>query len=184
MEDSPRTPSEGQLIHRAVQGDAEAFGELYMLHLDRIYRDIFYKVGNDVETEDLTEQVFLKAWEVMEGYRHEGRPFCSWLYRIAHNLIVDHYRTRKSPEPFDSVAFALADEAMTPEELFIKQAEVACLREALTQLREDQQHVLLLRFVEGLSHAQVAQIVGKSEGAVRVIQYRSLSVLSDILRKE
>lgn len=181
MQDRSPISNEDELIRRAVRGDAEAFGELYTFHLDRIYRYIFYKVGNAMEAEDLTEQVFLKAWQAIEGYRHERYPFSSWLYRIAHNLVIDYYRTRKDVEPLDSVSFTLANEALSPEEILIKKAEVVRLREAIARLPEAQQRLLLLRFIGGLSHAQVAQIIGKSEGAVRVMQHRALATLRDIL---
>jgi len=174
-------PSEDELIRRAIRRDAEAFGELYVLHLDRIYRYIFYRVGSEVDAEDLTEQVFLRAWEAIEGYRHQRYPFSSWLYRIAHNAVIDHYRTRKDLRPLDSLSFSLADEALGPEELLARKTEAACLHEAIARLPEEQQHVVSLRFIEGLRHAQVALILGKSEGAVRVIQHRALAALSAIL---
>jgi len=181
VQDRSPVSNEDELIRQAVGGDAEAFGELYAFYLHRIYRYIFYKVGNAMEAEDLTEQVFLRAWEVMERYRHQGYPFSSWLYRIAHNLVVDYYRTRKSVDSIDSVSFYLASEDLSPEESLIKKAEVTRLREAIARLPEEQQQLLLLRFIEGLRHAEVAQILDKSEGAVRVMQYRALSSLSDIL---
>lgn len=181
MAERSTTSSEGELVHRAIQGDAEAFGDLYMLHLDKIYRYIFYKVGNEREAEDLTEQVFLNAWEAIEGYRHRGYPFSSWLYRIAHNVVIDYYRTGKEEEPLDAAVFTLADENLKPEELLAQRVEVTRLREAIAQLPEKKQELILLRFVEGLSHAEVAQILGKSEGSCRVMQHRALSALSKIL---
>jgi RNA polymerase sigma-70 factor (ECF subfamily) len=176
----PKTDEE-ELIRRAIQRDPEAFGELYVRHLDRIYRYIYYKVGNGMEAEDLTEAVFLRAWEALERYRPQGHPFSSWLYRIAHNLIVDHYRARRDEAPIDSVSFALADGGLGPEELLVQEAEAARLHQAISQLPEAQQHVILLRFTVGLSHREVAQIVGKSEGAVRVMQHRALAALGSIL---
>jgi RNA polymerase sigma-70 factor (ECF subfamily) len=181
MEKRAAATDEKDLVRRAVQGDAEAFGDLYMLHLDRIYRYIFYKVGNEREAEDLTEQVFLNAWEAIGGYRHKGHPFYSWLYRIAHNVVIDYYRTGKEEEPLDDVSFTLTDESLKPEELMTQEAEVVRLCEAIAQLPEKRQELILLRFVEGLSHAQVAQILGKSEGSCRVMQHRALTALSEIL---
>jgi RNA polymerase sigma-70 factor (ECF subfamily) len=175
--------NEEALIRRAANGDAEAFGELYVRHLDEIYRYVFYKVGNEKRAEDLTEQVFLKAWEAIEDYEARGYPFSSWLYRIAHNAVVDHYRTRKDESPLDPVAFSLADESLGPEETLMKKREVSRLLEALAQLSEEKQELLLLRFVEGLSHARVARILDKSEGACRVMQHRALASLSEILRR-
>ncbi len=181
MQNRSPTSDEGELIRQAKHGDSEAFGELYMLHLDRIYRYIFYRVESAMEAEDLTEQVFLRAWQTMQRYRPEGNPFSSWLYRIAHNLVVDHYRTKKDVAPLDAVSFTLADEALGPEELLAKKSEVVRLREALAQLSQEQQQLLHLRFIEGLSHSQVARILDRSAGAVRVMQHRALAALSGIM---
>lgn len=179
----PTIASEDELVRRAVRGDAEAFGDLYMLNLDKIYRYVFYKVGNEREAEDLTEQVFLSAWEAIGRYRHKGYPFSSWLYRIAHNVVIDYYRTGKEEESLEAVSFTLADENPRPEELLTQKAEMSRLSEAIAQLPEKKQELIILRFVEGLSHTQVAQILGKSEGACRVIQHRALITLSEILGK-
>ena len=174
--------SEKALIRRAANGDAEAFGDLYVLHLDRIYRYIFYKVGDEKRAEDLTESVFLRAWEAIEDYQIRGHPFSSWLYRIAHNAVVDFYRARREEEPLDSVAFTLADETLGPEETVLAQQEVSRLLEALAELAEEKQELITLRFVEGLSHAEVAEILHMSEVACRVMQHRALAKLSKILQ--
>ena len=181
-EEAARTNEEA-LVRRAANGDAEAFGDLYMRYLDEIYRYVFYKVGNEKRAEDLTEQVFLKAWQAIEGYEQRGYPFSAWLYRIAHNAVVDHYRTEKDESPLDAIAFTLADESLGPEETLMKKREVLRLLEALGQLSEEKQQLIILRFVENLSHARVAQILNKSEGACRVMQHRALARLSKILTK-
>ena len=184
MGDRSPIASEEELIRRAVQGDAEAFGELYVRHLDRMYRYILFRVGNEMEAEDLTEQVFLRAWTAMEGYRDEGYPFSSWIYRIAHNLVVDYYRDdEEMAGPLESVSFVLPEEAPGPEELLIRKAEVVCLREAVARLPEQQQQLIVLRFVQGLSHAQVAEIMDKREIAVRVMQHRALATLNRFLEE-
>ena len=172
------------LVRRAVGGDAEAFGDLYVRYLDDIYRYVFYRVGNEKRAEDLTEQVFLSAWEAIGDYEPRGYPFSSWLYRIAHNAVVDHHRTRKDESPLDAVAFTLADESLGPEETLMIRRQVSRLLEALKHLSEEKQHLIILRFVEGLSHAQVARILGKSEVACRVMQHRVLTRLSNVLGSE
>lgn len=184
MTEEPTNHSEDVLIRRAVNGDAEAFGDLYVRHLDEIYRYVFYKVSNERRAEDLTEQVFLKAWDAIADYEPRGYPFSSWLYRIAHNAVVDHYRTQKDERPLDAIAFTLADESIGPEEMLMKKREVSRLLEAMAHLSEEKQELIILRFVEGLSHAQVAQILNKSEGACRVMQHRALTKLSDILGRD
>jgi RNA polymerase sigma-70 factor (ECF subfamily) len=176
--------NEDELVCRAVGGDAEAFGDLYMCYLDDIYRYVFYRVRDEKRAEDLTERVFISAWEAIEGYQPRGYPFSSWLYRIAHNAVVDYYRTDRDEKPLDAIAFTLADESLGPEEALIKKREVSRLLKAMAQLSEEKQHLIILRFVEGLSHSQVAQILGKSEGACRVMQHRALAALSKILGRE
>jgi RNA polymerase sigma-70 factor (ECF subfamily) len=170
------------LVKRAIHGDAEAFGRLYALHLDAIYRYVYFRVGNGRDAEDLTEQAFLNAWEALPGYEQRGKPFTSWLYRIAHNVVMDHHRRRK---PLVSTPLLekghWEDERPTALEHMIKAEEVDGLARAISQLSEVQQQVIILRFIEGLSHAKVAAIVGKSEGACRVIQHRALAALNELL---
>ena len=180
-----REPEEASLAARARAGDPEAFGELYELNVDRIYRYVAYRVGTEGEAEDLTEQVFLKAWEAMPRYEDRGLPFRAWLFRLAHNLVIDHYRMRRSDVPLSDVSdrdlgglTALPD----PQAELEARLEVDELRRALGQLREEQRQVVLLRFVEGLSHAEVGGILGKSEGATRAIQHRALLALARALK--
>jgi RNA polymerase sigma-70 factor (ECF subfamily) len=172
---------EDLLVDRARRGNADAFGQLYQLHLDRIYRYVYYRVGSSNEAEDLTEHVFLKAWEAIGRYESRGLPFAAWLYRMAHNAVIDHYRARRPMTSIDET-FDLEDERQNPvasaEALFDREE----LRVAIGRLNPDQQTVILLRFSEGLSHAEVGRILGKSEGAVRVIQHRALGVMARFLR--
>ncbi len=170
------------LVERAIAGDADAFGELYLLHLDAIYRYVYYRVGNTNDAEDLTEQVFLKAWEALPGYKQRGNPFTSWLYRIAHNVVVDHHRRRKP-----TVSMPLSEkvdwESKQPTSLeqVIEAEEAASLAAAVAQLPEEQQQVIILRFVEGLNHSEVARILDKSQDACRVLQHRALVALNQLL---
>lgn len=177
---------ETNLVECAVAGDANAFGELYLLHMDAIYRYVYYRVGETSDAEDLTEQVFLKAWEALPGYKQRGNPFTSWLYRIAHNAVVDHHRRQKptvtmsSPEQVDWEGEQPTSLERVVEAV-IKAEEATALAAAIAQLPEEQQQVIILRFVEGLRHAEVARVVGKSEGACRVIQHRALTALNQLL---
>lgn len=175
--------SEEQLITHAQQGDADAFGDLYEQHLDAIYRYVFYRVGDVSEAEDLTETVFLKAWEALNNYRLRDIPFSAWLYRIAHNAVVDRYRAHKDTVPLDS-QLAVSDDADGPEERFDSHENITALTRALSQLSADYQHVLTLRFVSGLSHAETARVLGRSEEAVRVLQHRALNALRQRLKQE
>ena len=169
-------------VEHIVAGDADAFGELYLLHLDAIYRYIYYRVGDASDAEDLTEQVFLNAWEALPGYKRRGSPFTSWLYRIAHNVVVDYHRRQKPTAPMPSPEkVARENEHSSPLEQVIEAEEAAALATAIAQLPEEQQQVIVLRFIEGLKHAEVARIIGKSEGACRIIQHRALVALNRLL---
>jgi len=180
MPDSSRR--EVTLVERAVAGDADAFGELYLLHLDAIYRYVYFRVGDANDAEDLTGQVFLKAWESLPGYKRRGNPFASWLYRIAHNVVVDHRRRQKPVVAMPSLeAVDRESRQPTPLERVIEAEEAAALATAIAQLPEEQQQVIVLRFIEGLKHAEVAHIMNKSEGACRMIQHRALTALNQLL---
>jgi RNA polymerase sigma-70 factor (ECF subfamily) len=180
MPDSSR--HEVTLVKRAVAGDADAFGELYLLHLDAIYRYVYYRVGDANDAEDLTEQVFLKAWKSLSRYKRRGNPFTSWLYRIAHNAVVDHYRRQKPTVSMPSSEKVDRESKQpTPLEQVIEAEEAAALATAVTQLSEEQQQVIILRFVEGLKHTEVARIINRREGACRMIQHRALTALNQLL---
>jgi RNA polymerase sigma-70 factor (ECF subfamily) len=173
---------EAVLVERAISGDADAFGEIYTLHLDAIYRYVYFRVGDTNDAEDLTEQVFLKAWEALPGYNQRGNPFTSWLYRIAHNMVVDHHRRQKPMIPMPLLEKGNWEcKQATALEQVIEVEEAAALAAAVAQLPEEQQQVIILRFVEGLNHTEVARIIEKSEGACRVIQHRALAALNQLL---
>ena len=167
------------LVRQAINGDADAFGQLYLLHLDAIYRYVYYRVADASDAEDLTEQVFLRAWEALPGYEERGIRFSSWLYRIAHNVVVDHQRKRNLAGPLVEDNW---ESSQPPAmEQVIENEQVAALAAAISQLPEQQQQVIVLRFVEGLNHGEVARILDKSESACRVIQHRALAALNTLL---
>lgn len=174
-------PTESELVQRSMRKDAAAFGQLYELHLDSIYRYIYYRVGNAAEAEDLTEQVFLKAWEHMGAYDDRGLPFAAWLYRMAHNLVIDYRRTRKIAEPLSELLVEKRPGPHETAELHMEMAEVAA---ALRTLSPDHQQIIILRFVQGCTHAEAAAIMGKSEGALRALQCRALTSLHEALQTQ
>lgn len=173
---------EAALVRRAIGGDADAFGALYLCHMDAIYRYICLRVGNKKDTEDLTEQVFVKVWEALPGYEQRGKPFINWVYRIAHNVVVDHHRKRQ-PLALTPLLEEERWESQEPSALaqVIEAEQASAVAAAVSKLSEDQQQVIILRFVEGLGHAEVADIIGKSKGACRVIQHRALVELKELL---
>jgi RNA polymerase sigma-70 factor, ECF subfamily len=182
MPASNQDTPEVELVTRAIQGDKEAFGTLYEQYLDAIFRYIYYRVHNNADAEDLTETVFLKVWEALPAYQISEVPFKAWLYRIAHNVVIDQYRAFKVQVPLES-QIALHDDGLGPEEMAAIQENSERLFTALAQLEPAYQQVLLLRFVNGLSHTETSSVMTRSEGAIRVLQHRALNALRDCLRK-
>ncbi len=172
---------ERDLVERAVRRDPEAFGELYDRHVVRVYRHIYYLVGSPAEAEDLTAQTFLQAWEAIERYQIRGAPFVSWLLRIAHNLAVSYLRSKRERAQLHD---GIVDEGTRrdPEAVAEQKADEERVREAILGLRDEQRQVIILRFVEDLEYPEVAQIIGKSVAAIRVIQHRALNALRRRLR--
>ncbi len=168
------------LVRRAKDGDAQAFADLYESHLNQVFRYFYYRLGHREDAEDLTEQTFLKAWQAIGSYDYRGAPFAAWVFRIAHNLLVDHRRRRSPTEELDE-EMEVADRSAGPEEVAAQRLEVQELGHALRQLSDVEQSVVALRFIHGLEHRAVARIVGKSEVATRSIQSRALSRLGRIL---
>ncbi len=172
---------EDKLIHRAKRGEKECFGQLYDHYTAQIYRFILLKVTNRHEAEDLTHDVFLSAWQSLRGYKSQGFPFSSWLYQIARNKVIDHYRTKKSHLSVDSLeenAVKLVD--MTENNLE-KILSLEVIQKAMRNLGPEQQDVLIMKFIEDLPHRDIAATLGKSEGAVRLIQHRALNALREQL---
>jgi RNA polymerase sigma-70 factor, ECF subfamily len=175
--------NEAELAERASMHDQAAFAELYSTYVDKIYKYLFYKVGNATEAEDLCEQVFLKAWEAIGRYRWCGYPFSSWLYKLAHNLVVDHYRTRRDSMPLNDVVLT-PEEGIDPEQALHVAVETAELKAAISQLTSEQKQVIALKFIEGYKNNEIAEMMNKKEGAIRALQYRALRSLQAILEAE
>ena len=157
------------LVEGAIGGDADAFGRLYDMHVDRVYRHVYYRVGNNEDAEDLTQQVFLRAWQAIGRYKKTSSPFLAWLMRISHNLVIDFYRSKKDKAYLD-FEIAATDSHSSPERV--------------AEMEFDQQQVILMSFIEGFSYAEIASTIGKSEGAIRVIQHRALKKMRHILEEE
>jgi len=172
-----------ELIKKAKKGESEAFGLIYDQYLERIYRFIYLKVSSREEAEDLSQQVFMKAWEAMYRFEDEGLPFSSWLYRIARNLVIDFYRTRRQNIVLEENIIIEATE--NSEERALKNHDgEELIKKALKELTEEQKDVIILRFIEGLSYKEIAKITKKNQPALRILQHRALNKLRKILKKE
>jgi RNA polymerase sigma-70 factor, ECF subfamily len=171
------------LIRLAQAGQTAAFGQLYERHMESIYKYLFYRLRDEHESEDLTETVFIKAWQALHGYQQTDVPFLAWLYRIAHNLLMDHHRKqalhqRSLPRLFHESSLVDTNEL---DEIMVQDDRETELIAAVQQLEPIQRDVLLLRFVQGLEHEEVARILNRTSGAVRVIQHRALKALREKL---
>jgi len=177
-----RLQDEDQLIQRAQQGDLAAVSELYNLHVDRIYQYVRYRTSDDQTAEDITAEVFLRAIESLSAYTDRGAPFIAWLYRIAHARVIDYWRSskRRQTAPLDDPllqdGLVVIDDAIETDFLQHRSLWVA-----LRQLTAEQQNVIILKFVQGLSNAEIAQLMGKTEGAIKALQRRALEALARLL---
>jgi len=178
-----QTLDETVLVQRAVGREPEAFGRLYDMYVDRVYRHIYYRVGNEHDAEDLTQQVFLKAWEAIDRYRKTSSPFIAWLMTISHNLVIDFYRSRKDRTYLEAEILA-SSTALSPQKEAEASLEQQRLRRALLQLSGDEQQVVILRLMEGFEFAEIASLLKKKEGNVRVILHRALVKLRNILEAD
>lgn len=173
-------PSDDEAIIRAARGDGEAFSVLYQRYVGRIYNYIYYRTGNQHDAEDLTERVFFRALNHIHNYRNRGLPFSAWLYRIAHNLVANWYRDtkRRKEVPLEDHAYTISRGDL-PESELVKQQEVEQLMAALRRLPPERQNLLILKFVERMSNEEIAQIMGRTEGAIKSLYHRTLLTLRD-----
>ena len=168
------------LVERAVDGDKEAFGRLYDIYADRIYRHIYYRTSNIKDAQDLTQEVFIKAWKGLPKYKRTKTPFLGWLFTISHNRIIDYYRTKKDHAYLDN-EIIIEDSKKGPEELAELQFTQQEIRKVILQLPADQQQVIFMSFIEGFTYKEIAATLNKSEGNIRVIIHRALKRMREIL---
>jgi RNA polymerase sigma-70 factor (ECF subfamily) len=169
-------------LAKAAAGDAEAFGVLYERYVGRIYNYIYYRTGNAYDAEDLTARVFHRASAHIPNYRNMGVPFSAWLYRIAHNLVANWHRdnSRHHEVPLED-HYQLPQKADPPEAALVTNQEKENLLKVIRHMPAERQHLLILKFVEHMSNAEIGQIIGRSEGAVKSLYHRTLLVLRDEL---
>jgi RNA polymerase sigma-70 factor, ECF subfamily len=172
-----------ELVDRAQQGDRQALEELYLIHFDRIYSYLHVSVGNRHDAEDLTTQTFLKMLESIGKFRWQSAPFSAWLFRIAHNLAMDHFRAGRRWQPEEEVPEAAPDEATSAEEGALESIGRRSMLELIDDLSPEQQQVLTLKFVFNFANAEAATILGKTEGAIKSLQHRALVSLQKQLER-
>jgi RNA polymerase sigma-70 factor (ECF subfamily) len=162
------------LVDGAQQGDRAALEELYLIHFDRIYGYLHVSVGNRHDAEDLTTQTFVRMLESIGRFRWGSAPFSAWLFRIAHNLAIDHFRARRRWQPEEEVPEPPPDESTSAEAGALQSLGRSSMLDLIAGLSPDQQQVLTLKFVFDFSNTEVATILGKTEGAIKSLQHRAL----------
>jgi RNA polymerase sigma-70 factor (ECF subfamily) len=175
--------SEEQILALAASGDREAFGLLYEKYVTRIYNYIYFRTGNVSDAEDLTAKVFMRAMRHIRNYRDLGLPFSAWLYRIAHNLVANWHRDngRKKEIPLDDGFFTPFSKH--PESEVVQGEEREKILRIIRKLPPERQQLIILKFVEQLSNAEIGQIMGKSEGAIKSLYHRTLISLRNEYEK-
>jgi RNA polymerase sigma-70 factor (ECF subfamily) len=176
---SPRdsTAQVRALVDRAQKGDRAALEELYLIHFDRIYSYLHMTVGNRHDAEDLTTQTFLKMLESIGRFRWQAAPFSAWLFRIAHNLSMDHFRARRRWQPEEEVPEPHDSEEPSAELEAMQSIGRQSMLELIDKLSTEQQQVLTLKFVFNFQNGEVAKILDKSEGEIKSLQHRALASL-------
>ena len=168
-----------QLIHRAQGGDSSAFGHLYEHFYDKIFRYVMFKTGDRIDAEDITTDVFLRMLESIGSFKFQGYPFSSWLFRIAHNLIVDHFRrrARRQSAPLEEAMAVAGGSSSDVDHKIDVDLSVAEVYEAMDDLTDLQREVMSLRFAAGLSVKETAEAVGRKENAVKALQHAAVKKL-------
>ncbi|MFC1901227.1 RNA polymerase sigma factor [Chloroflexota bacterium] len=170
-------PDIKELIRRAIDGDTVAFGELYVTYVEKIYSFVFSHYRNKTFAEDVTEEIFVKAWKAIKTCRGREDTFVSWLYRIARNHLIDEIRKLKRRPSIDTDIIEVFDSVNNEIEGYLEQQELMAY---IDKLPMNQRQVILLKFIQGLNNEEISQVMGKSQGAIRILQMRAL----DSLRKE
>jgi len=167
---------EEALIRQAQACDPVALSTIYERYYTSVYNYIYYRVGQTPLAEDLTADVFVKMLEALPRYTPRGKPFIAWLYRIAHNRVVDHLRQqpRQSEVSMEDAGGELPPETIDPAAVAEDRLEQESLRQAINQLTEDQRQVILLRFIADLDNATIAAAMHKTEGSIKALQRRGL----------
>src|SRR5512137_1972311 len=159
---------EDEILAHASQGDKEAFGSLYERYVERIFNYVYYRTGNVHDAEDLTARVFHRALHHIQRYTDRGLPFSAWLYRIAHNLVANWHRDRNRHQEIPlSDAPTLHYRGDPPEMALMQTQDREALLRLIRFLPPERQHLLILKFVENMSNAEIGQIMNRSEGAVK-----------------
>ena len=182
---NPVQQSEDYLVQQAIQRDRAAFTALYERCVDQVYRHVYYKVSSHADAEDITQEAFVKAWKSIDKYKNTGAPFFTWMIVIANNLVIDQYRRQQKVVITDEI-YEVDPHNQIPDP--VREAEVnfddAIIKKAVLKLKGDKQKVIMMHFIDGLTYEEISRALNKSEGAIRVIQYRALGELRIFLKRD
>lgn len=168
------------LIRQAKSGDRDAFGKLYTLYLDKLYRYVFFRVGQNKElAEDITSEIFLKAWKNLDDFKDGS--FQAWVYTIARNKVIDFYRTNKN---HDKLEETILDDKNNIEDEILNKIEIEEVKKAINNLTQEQQEVIILKFIEDMKNTEISKILNKKEDAIRALQHRAIRQLKEIIREK
>lgn len=170
-----------KLVTESQRGDSAAFGKLYDIFIDPIYRYVHYRVGA-ADSEDLTELVFLKSWENVRQYKKGIRSFSSWIFRIAHNVVVDHYRSRHPEDELTEDIIDHRDEANSQKRAH-QSFDQEILGKAMREIKDHYRQILILKYINDLTNDEIAYIMGRSHAALRILQFRALRSLRRVLER-
>lgn len=171
------------LLERAVKRDKAAFAALYDNYVDQVYRHVYYHVSNQIDAENITQEAFIKAWKAIDRYKRTGAPFVAWLMAIARNLIAEHYKSRRNFMSLEEAEANSNSAETNPEAMIEASLKRSYVRKAILKLKGEKQKVVLMHFIDGFTYSEIAKALNKSEGAVRVIQYRAINDLRRMLMR-
>lgn len=180
------SPEQAQsLVAAAQSGDMEAFGELYRIYRDTVFRYVYYRVSSRALAEDLTSETFVRALRRITTFSWQGRDFGAWLVTIARNLVADHFKSSRHRMEVSTGEMLDSNEVeASPEESVLEHLSNEALLDAVHRLNDQQRECVTLRFLQGLSVAETADIMGKNEGAIKTLQYRAVRTLARLLPAE
>lgn len=172
-----------RLMQLAKEGDTEAFGRIYEIYFLPVFRYIYFRVQDRVEAEDLTQNVFLKIFNSIENFRVQDKSPLAYFFTVARNTVIDYWRKKKNIAESDNTKriVNMPDSQKDPKKLLEEREKEETVLEAIKHLTEDQQEVIVLKFIQGFSNKEISKILGKTEDAIRQIQCRSLRVLREHL---
>ncbi len=172
---------EDALIQRATERDEAAFASIYDSYVNRVYRYVYSRTSNQTDAESITQDVFFKAWKAIGSYKRTGAPFWAWLVVIARNLVYEHYRKRPNQVPLEEAETFSQPAEQGPEAMTEAKLDRKFVRNAVSKLKGEKREVIRMRFLEDFSYEEISKLMNKSQGAIRVIQYRALRDLRTML---